>query len=353
MKRFFLTYATALFAALALGAEEPVDLVSAKGTKATAWVSLDAPAAGTFSVTAKLDGFEPVVSVVTKEPRDPNAFFTDLPGIGEKVSVGVGLADGVKGTPAQAGEKMTVRIVIEVGEKAAAGIVKGEMKVKSKSEKGESAEVSIPLCLRVLDWTLPEAKSRYSGRPWIAMCDGSGQQAYDNKDGMRMLGEWTVETTETYAKNSAAVKSVVGSLWKTKGDLQSERWRGLGVPYYALLDIPYVVNPDAWRRAAGAKAWLLGFDGVALPPERKVDPVVTAGLEDAEIDVRYLSYASELANGLADKSRNPVKVTYEGRLGQFWVDRVKVAEDDMDVVRLEAQARIVRLLAFAKKGVAK
>ena len=168
-----------------------------------------------------------------------------------------------------------------------------------------------------------------------------------------MLGEWTVETDETYAKHSAAVKSVVGSLWKTKDDLQAERWRGLGVPYYALLAIPYVVNPDAWRRAAGVKAWQLGFDGVALPPELKVDPVVAAGLEDAEIDVRYLSYVSELANGLADKSRNPVKVTYEGRLGQFWVDRVRVAADDMDVVRLEAQARIVRLLAFAKKGVAK
>ena len=329
------------FAALTLGAAEPVDLVSAKGTKATAWASLDAPAAGMFSVTAKLEGLEPVVSVVTKEPRDPNAFFTDLPGIGEKVSVGVGLADGGKGVPAQAGEKMTVRIVVEVGETAAAGIRKGELEVKVKSENGKGAEVSIPLCLRVLDFVLPPAKSRYSGRPWTAQYGGT------------LPADWTKETDETYAKNSAAVKSVAGSLWKTKDDLQSERWRGLGVPYYALLDIPYVVNPDAWRRAAGVKAWQLGFDGVALPPELKVDPVVAAGLEDAAIDVRYLSYASDLANGLADRDRNPVKITYEGRLGQFWVDRVKVAEDDMDVVRLEAQARIVRLLAFAKKGVAK
>ena len=336
MKRSFLVFATAIFVLTALSAAETVDLVSAKGTKATGWVTLDAPAAGTFSVTAKLDGFEPVVSVVTKEPRDPNAFFTDLPGIGEKVPVGVGLADGAKGIPAQAGEKMTVRIVVEVGEKAAAGIVKGAFAV---SCGGKTVERE--LCLRVFDWTLPTAKSRYTGRPWIAQYGGV------------LPTDWTVETDETYAKNSAAVKSVVGSLWKTKGDLQSERWRGLGVPYYALLDIPYVVNPDAWRRAAGAKAWLLGFDGVALPPELKVDPVVTAGLEDAAIDVAYLSYASELANGLADKSRNPVKVTYEGRLGQFWVDRVKVADDDMAVVRLEAQARIVRLLAFAKKGVAK
>ena len=341
MKRAFLVSATAFFSLAALSAAETVDLVSAKGTRVTGWVTLDAPAGGTFAATAKLEGFAPAVSVVTKEPRDPNAFFTDLPGIGEKAPVGVGLADGAKGVSAAAGESVTVRIVIEVGEKAAAGVCKGEVKVKSKSEKGKSAEISIPLCLRVLDWTLPPAKSRYAGRPWAAQYGGA------------LPADWTRETSATYSNDFAKVSSVVGSLWRTKDDLQSERWRTLGVPYYALLDIPYVVNPDAWRRAAGAKAWLLGFDGVALPPEAKVDPVVAAGLEDAAIDVAYLSYASELANALADKKRNPVKITYEGRLGQFWVDRVKVASDDMDVVRLEAQARIVRLLAFTKKEVAK
>ena len=341
MKTHLLAFATAAFAATALAAAEPVDLVSARGTKATAWVTFDAPAEGTFTATAKLEGFAPAVSVVTKEPRDPNAFFTDLPGIGEKVPVGVGLADGAKGAPAKAGERMTVRIVIEVGEKAAAGVCKGEVKVKSKSEKGKSAEISIPLCLRVLDWALPPAKSRYAGRLWVAQYGGA------------LPADWTRETPATYSNDYAKVKSVVSSLWRTKDDLQAERWRTLGVPYYALMDIPYVVNPDAWRRAAGAKAWQLGFDGVALPPGLKVDPVVAAGLEDAAIDVAYLSCASELSNGLADKARHPVKVTYEGRLGQFWVDRVNVAADDMDVVRRETQARIVRLLAFAKKEVAK
>ena len=336
MKRGILVSATVLFALAALSATETVDLVSAKGTKATGWVTLDAPAGGMFTVTAKLEGFMPAVSVVTKEPRDSNAFFTDLPGIGEKVSVGVGLADGAKGVSAAEGERMTVRIVIPVGETAASGVRKGVFAV---SCGGKTVERE--LCLRVLDWTLPPAKSRYSDRPWVAQYGGA------------LPADWTRETSATYSNDFAKVSSVVGSLWRTKDDLQSERWRTLGVPYYALLDIPYVVNPDAWRRTAGAKAWLLGFDGVALPPEVKVDPVVTAGLEDAVIDVAYLSYASELANGLADRKRNPVKVTYEGRLGQFWVDRVKVTEDDMDVVRLEAQARIVRLLAFTKKEVAK
>lgn len=336
MKRGFLVSATALFALTALSAAETVDLVSAKGTKATGWVTLDAPAGGTFTATAKLEGFAPAVSVVTKEPRDPNAFFTDLPGIGEKVPVGVGLADGAKGVSAAAGERMTVRIVVPVGATAASGVRKGAFAV---SCGGKTVERE--LCLRVLDWTLPPAKSRYSDRPWTAQYGGA------------LPADWTRETPATYSNDSAKVSSVIGSLWRTKDDLQSERWRALGVPYYALLDIPYVVNPDAWRRAAGAKAWLLGFDGVALPPEAKVDPVVAAGLEDAVIDVAYLSYASELANGLADRKRNPVKITYEGRLGQFWVDRVKVAFDDMDVVRLETQARIVRLLAFTKKEVAK
>lgn len=320
-------------AATALSAAETVDLVSARGTKATAWVTFAAPAGGTFTATAKLDGFAPVVSVVTKEPRDPNAFFTDLPGIGEKVPVGVGLADGAKGAPAKAGETMTVRIAVPVDETAAPGVRKGTVAIACGGRTEERE-----LWLKVLDYALPAAKSRYSGRPWMAQYGGA------------LPDGWTRETPTTYANDCAKVKSVVGSLWTTKDDLQAERWRTLGVPYYALLDIPYVVNPDAWRRTAGAKAWQLGFDGVALPPERKVDPVVAAGLEDAAIDVAYLSYASELANGLADRHRHPVKVTYEGRLGQFWVDRVRVASDDMDVVRLETQARIVRLLAFTKKA---
>lgn len=336
MKTVLRSFAAVFCGATALAAAEPVDLVSARETKATAWVTFDAPAEGTFTATAKLDGFAPVVSVVTKEPRDPNAFFTDLPGIGEKVPVGVGLADGAKGATAKAGERMTVRLAVPVGKDAAAGVVKGTLTVACGGKS-----VGCELWLRVLDFALPPAKSRYAGRPWIAQYGGA------------LPADWTVETPATYSNDFAKVRSVVGSLWRTKDDLQAERWRTLDVPYYACLDIPYVVNPDAWRRAAGAKAWQLGFDGVALPPGLKVDPVVAAGLEDAAIDVAYLSCASELSNGLADKARHPVKVTYEGRLGQFWVDRVNVAADDMDVVRRETQARIVRLLAFAKKEVAK
>ena len=47
------------------------------------------------------------------------------------------------------------------------------------------------------------------------------------------------------------------------------------------------------------------------------------------------------------------RIVYEGRLGQFWLDRISADDDDMDVMRLEAQARIVRLLAFARKEVAR
>lgn len=327
-----MTCAVALLGALALPAAETVDLVSAKGVKATAWVSFEAPAAGTFSAMAELDGFAPVVSVVTKEPRDPNAFFTDLPGIGDKVAVGVGLADGAKGVAARAGEKMSVRLVVPVDGRAKAGVHKGALTVDCGGKK-----VVRELFLRVLDFELPPAKSRRSGRAWLMRLDGP------------LPSDWMRETAETYAKDAQKVASVVGSLRQTQDDLQAERWRTLDVPYYALLDIPYVLNPDVWRRAAGVRAWQLAFDGVALPPGLKVDPVVTAGLEDAAIDVAYLSYASELANDLADKRRHSFKVVYEGRLGQFWLERIDVRSDDMDVVRLETQARIVRLLAFVKR----
>ena len=332
---------TALFsticAAAVLSAAEPVDLVSAKGTKATSWIAVNAPAAGKFTASVKLDGFDPVVSISTKEPRDPNAFFTDVPGIGAKIPVDTGLVSGDKGVEVKAGEKTLVRIVIPVGASATAGIVKGRF-ITVCGGKSEERELD----LRVLDYVLPPAKSRYTGRVWTAHYGGA------------LPSDWTSETPETYQRNVAKVSSVIGSLFNTVNDLQSERWRNLGVPYYALLDIPYVVNPDAWRRAAGVKAWLIGFDGVALPPQLKADPIVLAGLEDAAIDLAYLSYCSELSDALADRSKNPVKITYEGRLGQFWVDRVKPATDDMDVVRLETAARIMRLLAFKnRKEVAK
>jgi len=332
----FTVLVSSLLAAVALPAAETVDLVSARDAKATLWVDFDAPAAGTFTAKATLAGFAPQALVVTKEPRDPNAFFTDLPGIGDKVPVGVGLAAGEKGVAAKAGERMSVRVVIPVAKDAKEGVHKGSLVIACGGKT-----IDRELWLKVLDFELPAAKARHSGRPWTVKVDGD------------VPDDWTPETPETYARDCAKVSSVAGSLWRTKDDLMSERWRGLGVPYYAMLDIPYVVNPDAWRRAAGAKAWLLGFDGVALPKGRKVDPVVAAGLEDAAIDVAYLSYCSVLANDLADKRRHPVKVTYEGRLGQFWCDRVDVTADDMDVVRLETQARIVRLLAFVRKEASK
>ena len=331
------TVFTFLFAAASVMAAEPVDLVSAKGTKATLWTEITASAAGRLTASATLAGFKPEALVAVKEPRDPNAFFTDVPGIGAKIPVAVGFAAGDKGVEVKAGEKTLLRIVVPVEASAKAGIAKGTLKIVcgGKSEERE-------LNLRVLDYVLPSAKSRYTGRGWTAQYGGA------------IPADWTRETPETYAQNVAKVSSVLGSLFNTENDLQSERWRNLGVPYYALLDIPYVVNPDAWRRAAGVKAWLIGFDGVALPPEVKADPVVLAGLEDAAIDLAYLSYCSELSNAFADREKNPVKIVYEGRLGQFWCDRVKPASDDMDVVRLETAARIVRLLAFKnRKEVAK
>ena len=328
--------AGAVMAAMPLPADETVDLVSARATRATAWVTVEAPCAGTLTAVAALDGFVPAVSAVTKELRDPNAFFTDVPGFGAKVPVGVGLVDGATGVPAKAREKVALRLVVPVGEKAKPGVHRGTLTLSCGGQKKVRE-----LFLRVLDFALPPPRSRLSGRPWVAQLGGP------------LPSGWTRETPDTYARQSASVSSVIGSLRRTDDDLQAERWRTLGVAYYALLDIPYAVNPDAWRRAAGVLAWQLAFDGVALPPGLKVDPVVAAGLEDAAIDVAYLSYASELSNALADKTRHPVKVTYEGRLGQFWVDRVRVASDDMDVVRLEAQARLVRLLAFAKGEVTK
>ena len=330
-----------LIAAVAVGAAclsfgATVDLVSAKGVDATAWLDLESPGEGALTATVQApDGFKATLLRVVKEPRDPNAFFTDVPGIGNPVPVGVALADAAKGAPAKAGESVRFRIVIPVAETAADGVHKGKVTLSCGGKTSESE-----LSLKVLDFALPPAKTRYSGRAWVARLDG-------------VPAEWTVETADTYAKHAAEAKDVVGSLWHCTGDLNAERWRAFGVGYYAALDIPVVVNPDVWRRAAGIRAWQLGFDGVALPKDRKVEPIVLAGLEDAAIDVRYASYAWELSNALADKAKHASKIVYEGRMGQFFVDRIRTATDDMDVVRLELQARLVRLLAFTRKEASK
>ena len=229
---------------------------------------------------------------------------------------------------------MRFRIVVPVGENARPGLHVGKVSLACGGKTAETA-----LNLKVLDFTLPPAKSRYSNLAWLVREDGPA-------------ADWTVETSDTYAKHCAEVSVVVGSLFDATDDLMAERWRAFKVPYHALLDIPYALNPDAWR-AAAVKAWQLGFDGLVLPRGRVPEPVVRAGLDDALIDVRYLSFCSELANRLADKARNDSKVVYEGRLGQFWVDRVRTGADSPDVVRLEAMARLMRLVRFAGKEASK
>ena len=149
------------------------------------------------------------------------------------------------------------------------------------------------------------------------------------------------------------MQAVAGSLQGVRDDLYAERWRAFGVPYYGIVDVPRILNPDIWRGAAGISAWQLGFDGVAVPAGAPLEGVLKAALEDALIDVRYVSYASELSNELAKKDRHASKVVYEGRMGQFWCDRISVQADDLDVVRLETQARLVRLLAFTRKEASK
>ena len=168
--------------AVAAGAAT-VDLVSAKGVAATTWVELVSPGEG--ELTAKVaapSGFTAAFSRVKAEPRDPNAYFSGVPGIGEKVPVGVDLEDAAKGASAKAGERVRYRVVIPVPESAKAGVHKGKVTL---SCGGKSAEAE--LCLKVLDFVLPPAKSRYSGRAWTVKAEGG------------IPADWTVEQDDSYA----------------------------------------------------------------------------------------------------------------------------------------------------------
>ena len=334
MKTLLMTIAMA--AALASSAAS-VDLVSAKGVDATAWVELSAPADGAFAVTVTPPkGFSAVLLREVPELRDPNAFYTDVPGLGRKALVGVGLEEAARGRAAKAGERVRFRLVVPVAATAPAGLHKGRLTLSSGTVRTET-----DLLLRVLDFELPPAKSRYAKKPWLSKCEGG------------VPSDWTPEGPDTYLKQADRVTNIAASMASCRSDLAAERWHAFGVGYYGVLDLPYVLNPDSWRRSAGVWAWQMGFDGVVFPAGKTLDPVVRAGLEDAAIDVRYLSFCLELSDLLADRSKRAAEIVYEGRLGQFWLDRISADDDDMDVMRLEAQARIVRLLAFTRKEVAR
>ena len=153
MKMLLVTIAMA--AALASSAAS-VDLVSAKGVDATAWVELAAPADGAFAVTVTPPkGFSAVLLREVPELRDPNAFYTDVPGLGQKALVGVGLEDAARGRAAKAGERVRFRLVVPVAATASAGLHQGRLTLSSGTVRTET-----DLLLRVLDFELPPAKSR-------------------------------------------------------------------------------------------------------------------------------------------------------------------------------------------------
>ena len=126
--------------------------------------------------------------------------------------------------------------------------------------------------------------------------------------------------------------AVVGPLAEiTRGEV--ERWHRLGVRVYAEL-------PAEGTRTNAASAFLLGFDGVVAPPS----DARAEGLKDVAAYARLNELACKVL-----LLRDPDKVWLEGRMGLFQLDRIDPGEDDPDVSRLEAYARIRRLAAFARE----
>ena len=59
------------------------------------------------------------------------------------------------------GEFRNFFLTVHATKETPAGLYRGEIKVKSKSEKGKSAEISIPVAIRVHDFVLPQPKGYY------------------------------------------------------------------------------------------------------------------------------------------------------------------------------------------------
>ena len=346
-------------------AREEVTVVTARGAPAVFAAAIRAdraakdvrPSAGTVKSAdgAAFDAGAASVHWVKCEACDPNAWFTGEPGIGEKTLVPVRLVSGAAEVAKDETREFIFRL--DIPKDATPGLYRGKLAFASAAGELGSA----PFALRIVSYVLGPAITRNSDR---ASTDGTkvfpgGEPALLSTEPTpyeilaSVPADWTTDGPGVYEKAAGTAKAVVtvGGRYPDKHEVR--RWHAIGVRNYLKVGVPpTLANPWVWRRDAGVKAYLLGFDGAIA--SAGADTLVGAALEEAMTDVRYLSAVSQLAHRL--RYSDEYKLRLEGRMGTFFVDsndQTDAYAPDADSLRLEAIATLDRfdaLLAGAKEG---
>ena len=346
-------------------AREEVTVVTARGAPAVFAAAIRSdraatdvkPSAGTVKTEsgATFDAGAATVRWVKCEACDPNVWFTGEPGIGEKTLIPVRLVSGAAEIAKDETREFVFRL--EVPKDAKPGLYRGKLTFASAAGELGSA----PLALRIIPYVLGPAVTRTSDRVSL---DGSkvfpgGEPALLSTEPTpyeilaKAPADWTTDGPGVYEREAGTAKAVVtvGDRYPDKHEVR--RWHAIGVRNYLKVGVPpALANPWVWRRDAGVKAYLLGFDGAIA--SAGADTLVGAALEEAMTDVRYLSAVSQLAHRL--RYSDEYKLRLEGRMGTFFVDsgdQTDAYAPDADNLRLEAIATLDRfdaLLAGAKEG---
>lgn len=325
------------------GAAERIDLVAAQGMRVTASFAVKAPGEGRLEIAAK--GFKPEIRAVKRTLEDPNAWYTAVPGMGEKALAPTALT--AEFPVARAGEAHEFRLAYDVPGDAKPGVVRHSLAVR----QGGKAVADVEVNLKVVGLRLGPASARYGD---AASLDGTkvyrgGSPALIDT----ALKPFTFETkdlplgtAELYTNGTETVGAVMlDGEWATH--LWAERWRNVGVRTYLKLRDPKVLNPDIWYRLA-LKGFFMGCDGVVVPAA-PADSLAAEMVRESATDIALLSQVLRLSHRLMVCEKE-FKVRLEGRMGCFWVDHLGGENlDDASLVRLEALARLVRLQAFVDK----
>ena len=262
------------------------------------------------------------------------------------------------------GEARQLFLTLAVPGDAAAGCYTGRL---SFTADGRPAG-SLPVTLRVLPYTLPPPRARFSGQPFVFYApDGLGTFTTPPPAGFRPLA-----FAETPDYRQQAHLHTVHRFTQAATPRQLEPVRAIGaVALDASPPLPGIENPAVWRRNKGLLAFLAGFDGVHLPalvePEAPwndagrpvyrsrslVYPTATSALSTlaaealraAADDVAYLSYLQTLARDLLASDDHTLVA--EGRRALAWTEDISTTDPAPDTVRLDAIAWIERLRQFS------
>lgn len=272
---------------------------------------------------------------------------------------------------------------VRVPEGAAPGIYNGTLTLMTD---GRAAGV-LPLNLRVLPFVLPPASARYNAaRPFsVALGTDPLDQAVaallpqlppgaaaPSPDDVRQIDADVAAGVDAFRERGVERMVQVEAGFPDRD--VAARWHVIKSQFLNdLRPLLGVENPEVWRRAAGYAAYKADYDGCYLAgvaeagagwddtpvngfrrrnlvypvAEGMVETLASEGVRVACDDVRYYALLMRLAeDAMASSSHITV---FEGRRALHWFDQADVQLADLDTVRLETIAWILKLRTLLGK----